>query len=64
MLYGITLAVAPSDNSAISPLIVCLKTDLNSGQISEGKIYEDSTTSSIIVKAIYTSKDNAALALY
>ena len=64
MLYGITLAVAPSDNSAISPLIVCLKTDLTSGKITEGKIYEDSTTSSIIVKAIYISKDNAALALY
>lgn len=58
------LAVTTSNTSFIFPLFVCLKTDLISGIITQGKIYEDTITLNIIVRAIYISSNNAALALY
>jgi hypothetical protein len=36
-------------------MLICLKTNLNDGTTIEAKIYEDNTTTSIIIKAIYLS---------
>jgi len=58
------LAVATSNTSAISPFIAYLNTDLISGKITKGVIYEDTVTSSIIVKAIYIINSNSAVELY